>query len=128
MLEAVMTRQSAVALLWVPRIAGIAMGLFLGIFALDAFGEGKTLVQAIPAFLIHLVPTFVVLAAVALSWRFPLVGAVAFMGLALAYAISVHWRLDWVAVIGTPLVVIALLFTASWYYRGAQPPPPSRLA
>lgn len=114
-----MTRRSAVALLWAPRIAGIAMGLFLGLFALDAFEEGKVLYEAIPAFLIHLIPSFGVLAVVALSWRFPLVGAVAFLGLALTYAISVHWRIDWIAVIATPLVVIALLFVASWHYRAA---------
>ena len=112
-----MTKHGAVALLWTPRIAGIAMGLFLGLFALDAFGEGQSVLHAIPAFLIHLVPSCAVLAVVALSWRFPLVGALAFMGLALAYAISVHWRLDWIAVIAGPLVVIALLFMASWYYR-----------
>ena len=110
-------KHSAVALLWTPRIAGIAMGLFLALFALDAFGGGEPLSHAIPAFLIHLLPSFAVLAVVALSWRFPLVGAFAFMGLALAYAISVHWRLDWIAVIASPLVVIALLFMASWYYR-----------
>ena len=112
-----MTRRSTVAVLWAPRIAGVAMGLFLAVFALDAFGPGEPLSRAIPAFLIHLIPSFVVLAVVALAWRFPLAGAFAFIGLALAYAISVHWRLDWIAVISTPLVVIALLFMTSWYYR-----------
>jgi len=108
-----MTRRNAAALLWIPRIAGIAFGLFLGLFALDAVGEGE-------AFLIHLLPSLAVLGVVALSWRFPLAGACAFIGMALAYAISVHWRLDWMAVIATPLVVIALLFVASWRYRAAS--------
>lgn len=115
-----MTKQAAVALLWIPRIAGIAMGLFLALFALDAFGDGTPVFQALP-FLMHLVPSFVVLAVVGLSWRFPLVGAFAFMGMALAYGISVHWRLDWLAVIATPLAVIALLFMASWHYRRRPP-------
>jgi len=108
-----MTRRNAAALLWTPRIAGIAFGLFLGLFALDELGDGE-------AFLLHLLPSIAVLGVVALSWRFPLAGACAFTGMALAYAISVHWRLDWMAVIATPLVVIALLFVASWRYRAAS--------
>lgn len=117
-----MTKRSAVALLWTPRIAGIALALFLSLFAFDAFEEGKSVAQAVPAFAMHLIPSFAVLAAVALSWRFPLAGAVVFTGLALAYAISVHWRLDWIAVIATPLVIIALLFAASWYCRALPAP------
>jgi hypothetical protein len=116
-MEAVMTKHTAAALLWIPRIGGIAMGLFLAIFALDAFAAGTPVFQALPAFLLHLVPSLAVLGVVALSWRFPLVGAFAFLGMALAYGISVHWRLDWVAAIAVPLVVIALLFVASWRYR-----------
>jgi hypothetical protein len=95
------------------------MALFLGLFALDALGEGKSVSQAIPAFVIHLIPTFTVFAVVALAWRFPLAGAFAFIAMAVAYAISVHWRLDWIAVIATPLVAIALLFAASWRYRAS---------
>lgn len=112
-----MRKHTALALLWIPRIAGIALALFLSVFALDAFGEGKTVFQALSAFLVHLIPSFAILTAVALAWRVPVIGAVAFFGLALAYAISAHWRLDWMAVIALPLVVIALLFAASWYSR-----------
>jgi len=116
-----MTKRGAATLLWTPRIAGIAMGLFLALFAFDAFREAQSAFQAIPAFLMHLIPSAVVLGGVALAWRFPLAGAVTFTGLALAYAISVHWRLDWMAVIATPLVVIATLFAASWRHRAAWP-------
>lgn len=108
-----MTRRNAAALLWTPRIAGIVFALFLALFALDAVGQGQ-------AFLVHLLPSIAVLGVVALSWRFPLAGAGAFLAMALAYAVSVHWRLDWIAAIGAPLVVIALLFVASWYYRAAS--------
>lgn len=105
--------KSGVVLTWTPRIAGVAMSLFLGLFALDAF-SGRPLLDAFPAFAIHLMPALVVLAAVALSWRFPLAGAVAFAALALGYGVMVHWRLDWIAVIAGPMVVIAALFTSSW--------------
>jgi CHASE2 domain-containing sensor protein len=111
-----MTKTNAAMLLWAPRMVGIAMALFLSLFALDAF-DGRPFLTALPGFLIHVIPAGVVLAAVALAWRLPLAGAVAFTGLALAYAIAVRWRLGWIAVIGGPLVVVAILFLLSWRYR-----------
>jgi len=104
-----MTKTLDTALLWTPRIAGVGVALFLAVFALDA--------QTVPGLLIHLAPSLLVLAAVAIAWRFPLAGAAAFVGLALTYAFSVRWRLDWIGVIGGPLVVVAALFLASWVSR-----------
>jgi CHASE2 domain-containing sensor protein len=114
-----MTKSGTALLLWTPRFAGLATAAFLGLFALDAF-DGRPLVTALPGFLIHLIPAFLVLAAVAIAWRFPLLGAVAFAGLALTYAITVRWRLGWIAVIGAPLVAVAVLFFVSWRARAAE--------
>ena len=100
---------------WTPRVAGIGISLFLALFALDAF-DGRPFFTVLPGFLIHLAPSFLVLGAVALAWRMPLVGAMAFGALALAYAVIVRWRLDWIAVIGTPLVVVGVLFFLSWRF------------
>jgi hypothetical protein len=113
-----MTKTSAAVVRWMPRIAGIAMTLFLALFALDAF-NGRSFVQALPGFLIHLIPAFLVLAVVALAWRVPLVGATAFTLLAIGYAVMVKGRADWIAVISGPLVLVALLFLVSWRYRAA---------
>lgn len=117
-MEVNMTKTGAAMLLWAPRIAGIAMALFLSLFALDAF-DGRPFFTALPGFLIHLIPAFLVLAAVALAWRFPLIGALAFAGLALTYAITARWRLGWIAVIGGPLMLVAVLLVLSWHYRHA---------
>jgi hypothetical protein len=113
-----MTTSTASVLLWAPRVAGVAVALFLALFALDAF-DGRPLLEAVPGFLIHLAPAGIVLAIVLLAWRLPLVGAAAFPLLALGYAMMVRWRLDWVAVIGGPLVAVGLLFLASWRFRAA---------
>jgi hypothetical protein len=113
-----MTKTSASMLLWAPRIAGIAIALFLSLFALDAF-DGRPFLTVLPGFLIHLIPAGLVLVALALAWRLPLIGTVAFTALALAYAITARWRLGWIAVIGGPLIVVAVLFLLSWRYRGA---------
>ena len=89
-------------LLWTPRVAGILLCLFLGLFALDTFGEGKTVVQALPDFLIHLTPMLFLLAVVAVSWRWEWVGAVAFIGLAVAYAYMARRNPTWVLGIAVP--------------------------
>ena len=35
-----MTRTPARLIVWLPRVLGIVVAVFLGVFALDAFGEG----------------------------------------------------------------------------------------
>ena len=96
------------ALVWAPRILGIAVALFIGVFALDALGEGPR------AMLLHLVPTFVLLLAVLLAWHRPWVGAVVFSALSVGYAATVPDRPDWMLVISGPLLVVGLLFLWSW--------------
>ena len=113
-----MKKTSATLLLWAPRIAGILVAAFLGLFALDAF-EGRSFVAALPAFAIHLLPSFLVLAVVAAAWKFEWIGAVAFLGLAVLYAVMVRGRIDWIAVISGPLLLVAVLFLVSWM-RHAQ--------
>jgi len=114
-----MKKTSATLLLWAPRIAGIVVAAFLGLFALDAF-EGRSLVAALPAFAIHLLPSFLVLAVVAAAWKFEWIGAVAFLGLAVLYAVMVRGRIDWIAGISGPLLLVAVLFLVSWM-RHAEP-------
>jgi hypothetical protein len=104
-------------LLWCPRLLGIAVGVFLGLFALDAFAPGKPLDRALTDFAIHLVPAALVLGIVALSWRRPWFGGVAFVLLAAAYALTVRFRLDWVLAISGPLLTVGLLFLWSWRHQ-----------
>ena len=109
---------AAALTLWIPRLAGLATAVFLSLFALDAF-NGRPLAEALPAFLIHLTPAFLVLAVVALAWRWPFVGAVACAALAVGYGIMVHGRFDWIAAISGPLTVLAVLFLISGLRRAA---------
>jgi hypothetical protein len=104
-------------LLWSPRILGIALSVFLGLFALDAFEPGKPLMRALTDFAIHLVPAALVLAIVALSWRHEWFGGVAFILLAAAYAVMVRFRLDWILVISGPLLTVGVMFLWSWRHH-----------
>jgi hypothetical protein len=117
-----MTETTAKVLVWLPRIIGIAVTLFIGMFALDAFSDGKPVVEALGDFAIHLIPAGVMLAVVVVAWRHPWVGAVVFIGLALAYVLSVR-RVDWMLVIGGPLLLVGVLFLLSGFAQRANPRP-----
>jgi hypothetical protein len=114
-----MTATSGRLLVWSPRIIGILVSLFIGMFALDAFSEGKPFLHALPDFLIHLSPAFVLLTIVGASFRWPWIGAVAFICLAAVYAMTMSkGRLDWMLTISGPLLVVGALFLWSWFERG----------
>lgn len=104
-------------LLWNARILGIAVSLFLGLFALDAFEPGTPLGRALISVAIHLVPALGVLAIVALCWDRPWMGGVAFVVLAAVYAVTVRFRPDWVLVISGPLLIVGVLFLWSWRHQ-----------
>lgn len=93
---------------------GIAVSLFLALFALDAFTPGKPPGRALTNLTIHLVPAGTVLGIVALSWRRAWIGGAAFILLAGAYALTVRFRPDWVLAISGPLLMVGVLFLWSW--------------
>ena len=102
-------------LYWTPRAISIAYTIFLSVFALDVFREGHSLGNTVLAFLIHLVPAFMILLVLAIAWRWEWIGAAGFAGLAMWYA-GIVWRRhpDWVVVIAGPLLMIAALFLVNW--------------
>ena len=102
-------------LFWTPRAVCVAFAIFLSLFALDVFNVGYGLDKTLEALAIHLVPVYIVLAVLAIAWRWEWVGAAGFAALALWYAKG-NWRHhpDRVVVIAGPLAVMAALFLMNW--------------
>ena len=110
-----MQRHAGGLLFWAPRILCLLLALWLGVFALDVFGEGYGFWETVLALLLHLIPTALVLGILALAWRWEWVGAVVFALLGLFYAGwagGEHWA--WIAFISGPLFLVALLFWLNW--------------
>ena len=102
-------------LVWAPRLLGLAVCLFLGLFALDAFDERQSLARSLADFAFHLLPVLLLVTIVLLSWRRPWIGGIVFIAVAVLYATALaRGRLDWIAVIAGPLFVVGLLFLWSW--------------
>jgi hypothetical protein len=111
-------------LYWTPRILCLLFAAFLSIFALDVFSEDYSFWETVVALIMHLVPTFVVLIVLAISWRWEWVGAVIFSTLGVLYIVMAWGRfpLSVYFVISGPLFVVAGLFLANWILRGRLRP------
>ena len=106
-------------LLWAPRILGILFAVLVTMFAFDVFGQGYGLWRTIAAFLVHLIPTYIVIIALIVAWRWEWVGAVVFFALAVFSVVWSRGRFGFVAYlrISGHMVLIGVLFLLSWIYR-----------
>jgi len=104
-----------------PRVLSIGFVLFLSLFSLDVFSAYSGWNAVLP-FLIHLIPSFIVLAVILIAWKHDLAGAIVFMGLAALYVFIVGFDRSWswyLAISGSATVV-GLLFLLSWFKKGKQ--------
>ena len=110
-----MSRLTQRTVYWTPRLLCLAFAAFLSIFALDVFGEHLPFARMLLALLMHLVPTLVLLALLALSWKWEWIGGVGFIGLGVYYYVwMMHGRYFLVAL---PALIIGALFFANWIWR-----------
>ena len=122
-----MTQFSRRALFWTPRAMSIAFIAFLSLFAMDVFDEHLGFWQTVMALTMHLIPSFVLIAALVLAWRWEWIGAALYAAAGLMYVMWVvsmsrpvppAMRLIWILTIAGPAFVIAGLFLANWLKRG----------
>jgi hypothetical protein len=106
-------------LFWTPRVLCIAFALFISLFALDVFGEGYGFWKTVLALMIHLIPTVVIVAVLAVSWRWEWIGGILYILFGALYIVEVWGRFPWVTylVISGPLFLIGVLFLINWFYR-----------
>ena len=110
---------------WAPRVFSIAYIAFLSMFALDVFGEEHGFWRILLALTMHLIPTFVLIVALLLAWRWEWIGAILYAGAGMLYVIwalkrplSAAIRLNWILTIAGPAFVVAALFLANWLKHG----------
>ena len=106
-------------LFWTPRVLCILFAMFMSMFALDVFSEGKGFWETILDLLMHLVPVYIVVIVLVIAWRWEWIGAILFIALASLYLVRNWGRFPWdvyLVVIG-PLVLMSVLFLLNWIYR-----------
>jgi hypothetical protein len=110
-------------LLWLPRIFSLLFALFLSLFALDIFDMQLGCWSTIVGLAMHLIPTAIIVVILVIAWRWEWVGGVAYPLLGLLYiwqARGLHWSAY--LLIAGPIILIGLLFWASWLSRRYQTP------
>jgi len=114
-----MDRTTKKILFWSPRILCILFALFTSIFAFDVFIEHSGIGNILLALLMHLIPTFLIVFVLILSWRREWIGALIFTLLAIFYIVMVWGRFPLVTYVSIsgPLFLIGGLFLINWKYK-----------
>ena len=115
-------------LYWLPRIICIMGILFISMFSIDALNSELTIWQQILSLSMHLIPSFILILLLLLSWKRELIGGIIFMiiGLGFSPIIFIHnfkmnqsiWMsLGVISVITIPFAIVGMLFIVSHYRK-----------
>jgi hypothetical protein len=104
-------------LLWIPRVLTVLFVIFISLFALDAFGQRTGFLKTLLAFMIHMIPAFLIITILVFSWKWPLIGGIGFTLLGLVYLYWAGRNNQVYALIYTPLFLTGVLFLISWLLR-----------
>lgn len=103
---------------WVPRVLAVLFILFISMFALDVFSEYDNILEIAVALFMHLIPSFLLIAATVIAWRWRMAGGVLFVLLGLISILFFRTYRDAMVflLISMPSLVIGILFMleASW--------------
>lgn len=72
-------------LYWTPRVLSILFICFLTMFSFDVFESGRSAGEIALAFLMHNIPSIILIILLVIAWKKEIVGAVAYLGAGLLY-------------------------------------------
>lgn len=95
-------------LLWIPRILTIVFILFISLFSLDVFEMDGSFLQKIGGFLIHNIPSFILIIILIVSWKRPFIGGVMFLAISVLFTFffRTYNNIFSFILISIPLVII----------------------
>ena len=101
---------------WMPRILGILIVIFTGMFAFDTKYDGSVFNYVADTYT-HLLFPAVLLATLIAAWRWEVIGIITYTILGICYIVITNNHPDWILVIAGPLFLCAALFGLSMYNR-----------
>lgn len=108
---------------WMPRALSLLFVIFLALTSLDVFESVTGFWQTALALFMHNIPALILLAIVAVAWRYEIVGAVGFIIGGIVYIVLVlqnpfEWYyLAWTVQISGMAFFIAALYLIGWYKK-----------
>ncbi len=102
-----------------PRIAAIAIIFFVSLFSLDVFDMEGTPLQLAGAFLMHSLPSIVMIVLLVIAWKRPVVGFVAFLlaGLFFLRFVFLGGGLGHFLLFSGPLLLVSVMFYLDWRWK-----------
>ncbi len=107
---------------WALRFLLIVTIFFWGIFSLDVFNEGYDFWEAVGAFLIHNVPSFLMIIVLIIAWKRENIGGALLLLLVLCFVIffiiqSGRFMYGTLIMLGFPFL-IGVMFLVNYYFLG----------
>lgn len=109
---------------WAPRIAAILIIFFTSLFSLDVFELQVSPLELLGGFLMHNIPSIIMIVLLVFAWRRPAVGFVLFLVAAVLFAaffVRGIYSLPNLLLFVLPLLMVAMLFYIDWQWLGVQP-------
>jgi hypothetical protein len=110
---------------WAPRVAAILIIFFVSLFSLDVFVMEASPLELLGGFLMHNIPSIIMLVLLVLAWKRPVVGFVAFLVAAALFTLFFVrdiYALPNLLLFVFPILLIAGLFYADWQWLKPQVP------
>ena len=107
-----------------PRAACILIIFFISLFSFDVFEAEASPLELLGGFLIHNIPSIVMIVLLIFAWKRPAVGFIAFLSAAILFAVFFVrdiYALPNLLLFVFPILLVAGLFYADW--KWLQPPP-----
>ena len=116
---------------WSPRILCILPILFLSLFATDSFGPGLSGWQQVKTFMLHMIPSFILIFFLVFAWKRELAGGAIFVILGLGFLPFIYmmnYQMNHSAglsllvnlVVNMPLIVAGVLFILSHFLKSKK--------
>ncbi len=119
-----MERKVSKFVYWTPRILSILFMIFLAMFSLDAITPEASPEQIALGLLMHNLPVIALLIVLIVSWKYEIVGGIAFILAGVLYVImtanaGIPWYLafSWSPTIAGPAFFIGILFMLNWFKK-----------
>lgn len=93
---------------WLPRVLAICLIVFISLFALDVFGESQWFL----ALVMHLIPSFILIAVTVLAWKNEMIGGFLFLLVGILMMFFTHFES---MIISLPIMIIGALFLTRKY-------------
>ena len=107
---------------WLPRALSIIFILFLGLFALDIFIPDQPLSYYLIGLFMHLLPNLLLIALLAIAWKWEKIGGILFVPLGLIFTIffNTYTSIPTFLFISFPVFLIGTLFLIDNYLRNSH--------